>query len=92
MERSVYVSGVLDEDMKTNKEIKKTDLYNSRNKWLNTLQYKRKNIVSPQVLSDSKVFSTVDNFLFETSFNYGSLGLQHNLVGYLVFSSVLWLP
>jgi hypothetical protein len=92
MERSVYVSGVLDEDMKTNKEIKKTDLYNSRNKWLNTLQYKRKNIVSPQVLSDSKVFSTVDNFLFETSFNYGSLGLQLNLVGYLVFSPVLWLP
>jgi hypothetical protein len=82
----------LDEDMKTNKEIKKTDLYNSRNKWLNTLQYKRKNIVSPQVLSDSKVFSTVDNFLFETSFNYGSLGLQLNLVGYLVFSPVLWLP
>jgi len=38
------------------------------------------------------VFSTVDNFLFETSFNYGSLGLQLNLVGYLVFSPVLWLP
>ena len=92
MERSVYDSVVSDEGMKSKIEIKKSDLYNSRNKCWNNVQYKPKNIVSPQVLSDSQVFSTVDNFLFETSSNYGSLGLQLNLVGYLVFSPVLWLP
>jgi hypothetical protein len=53
LERSVYDSGVFDEGMKSKNDIKKSDLHNSRNNCWNNLQYKPKNIVSPQVLSDS---------------------------------------